>query len=299
MGVKNGPAMFQRMIAWVLRDLSQVMVYIDDVLVGTPEPRPIPVASCSVGDIPLSAEHQPVSCRLGDIPFSAEHQHFSEFSDSFCSPRPIMALQAFKPVVCSVDSDILDLHFHHVFGVLSAFKKHRLFVKGSKMHLFMIIIKFCGHILSGGQRRAAPSKLEAIRKWTPEVMTRVTHLKAFLGLAQYYAIYMKDFAKIAVPLSKQLKNRDVENTKVVWDQEMRDSLQRVKDLLLQNVVLDIPHPYKPYVLEVDSSCCRRITPCCLFSRRLQGDNGKGQVKWRIRASGPSQQSPMVLSWQSR
>jgi hypothetical protein len=37
MGVKNGPAMFQRMIQWALRDLPFVMIYIDDLLVGTPE----------------------------------------------------------------------------------------------------------------------------------------------------------------------------------------------------------------------------------------------------------------------
>ena len=35
MGVKNGPAMFQRMIQWVLRDIPRAIVYIDDVLVGT------------------------------------------------------------------------------------------------------------------------------------------------------------------------------------------------------------------------------------------------------------------------
>ena len=30
----------------------------------------------------------------------------------------------------------------------------------------------------------------AIRKWTPESIKTLTHMKAFLGLAQYYAIYM-------------------------------------------------------------------------------------------------------------
>jgi len=162
------------------------------------------------------------------------------------------------------------------------------------MHLFMITIKFCGHILSGGQRRAAPSKLEAIRKWTPDVMTRVTHLKAFLGLAQYYAIYMKDFARIAVPLSRQLKNRNVDDTRINWDDEMRDSLEKIKILLLENVILDIPDPNKPYVLEVDSSDyavggvlsqhnpAGELRPVACFSRKLQGENGLGQVKWSIR-----------------
>ena len=249
MRVKNGPAMFQRMIACVLRDLTQVMVYIDDVLVGTPEP----VARKSI------------------LPTEPDSRKSSTLSQ-----------------------DILDLHFQHVCSVLTAFRTHKMFVKGAKMHLFMNTIKFCGHILSGGQRRAAPSKLEAIRKWKPEVMTRVTHLKAFLGLAQYYAIYMKDFARIAVPLSKQLKNRSADDSKVVWDAEMRQSLEDIKKLLLENVVLDIPDPYKPYVLEVDSSdyavggvlsqhnLAGELRPVAFFSRKLQGESGKGQVKWSIR-----------------
>ena len=35
MGVKNGPAMFQRMIMWILKDVPYACVYIDDVLVGS------------------------------------------------------------------------------------------------------------------------------------------------------------------------------------------------------------------------------------------------------------------------
>ena len=35
MGVKNGPAMFQRLVQWILRDTQDSTVYIDDVLIGT------------------------------------------------------------------------------------------------------------------------------------------------------------------------------------------------------------------------------------------------------------------------
>ena len=260
MGVKNGPAMFQRMIHWVLRDIPHVMCYIDDVLVGSAAPAP--------------------THRIG---FDGAARQTTSQDSATATPDSVEA-----------GADVLDLHFYHVCSVLDAFRRHKMFVKGSKMHLFMIVIKFCGHILSGGQRRAAPSKLEAIRKWTPEVITRVMHLKGFLGLAQYYAIYMKDFARIAVPLSKQLKNRTTEDTKIIWDPEMRQALDEIKRLLLENVVLDIPDPYKPYVLEVDSSdyavggvlsqhnCAGELRPVAFFSRKLQGDDGKGQVRWSIR-----------------
>jgi hypothetical protein len=234
MGVKNGPAMFQRMIQWILRDLPFAMVYIDDVLIGTPPP------------------------------------------------------------LTNSGSDILDIHYRDIRSVLTTFKKHLLFVKGAKMHLFRETIKFCGHILNNGQRRASPSKLEAIKKWTPENIKTITHLKGFLGLAQYYAIYMKDFAKIAEPLTRQLKNRAPDNTKIQWDDTMRESLTTIKQLMLDNVVLDIADPYKPYVLEVDSSdyavggvlsqhnSSNELRPVAFFSRKLQGEDGKGQVKWSIR-----------------
>lgn len=51
MGVKNGPAMFQRMIQWVTRELPFVMVYIDDALVGTAPQKARPDQSVS-GDLP-------------------------------------------------------------------------------------------------------------------------------------------------------------------------------------------------------------------------------------------------------
>ena len=58
--------------------------------------------------------------------------------------------------------------------------------------------------------------------------------------------------------------------------------------------MDIPDPYKPYVLEVDSSddavggvlsqhnAANELRPVAFFSRKLQGEDGKGQVKWSIR-----------------
>ena len=37
MGIQNVPAIIQRLIQWVLRDVESPMVYIDDVLVGSRE----------------------------------------------------------------------------------------------------------------------------------------------------------------------------------------------------------------------------------------------------------------------
>jgi putative transposase len=232
MGVKNGPAMFQAMISWIIRGLPNVIVYIDDILVGT------------VGD----------------------------------TSHP----------------DCLKMHYKCLQELLDVFRKHHLFAKGSKMHLFKEEIKFCGHILAKGCRRAATSKLDAVNRFTPKTIRTVTHMKQFLGLVQYYAMYLKDFARVAVPLSKELKARNPDDKIIVRDKEMEVALQAIKDDLLNNAVLQLPDPYKPYVLEVDSSdfavggvlsqhnAAGELRPVAFFSRKLQGEQGKGQVGWSIR-----------------
>ena len=65
-------------------------------------------------------------------------------------------------------NSLIECHYGHVRSVLNALRKHKLFVKGIKVHFFVPEIKFCGHIVSHGQRRTAPSKLDALRKWTPD-----------------------------------------------------------------------------------------------------------------------------------
>ena len=124
MGVRNGPAMFQRMISWILLDLPSTVVYIDDALVGTPE------------------------CCSGEL---------------------------------------LPTHYNDVGCLLNRFRSACMGVKGKKVYLFRMSIKFCGQILSNGQRRAAPSMLQAIREWRHQSITTVRRLKSFMGLSQHYA----------------------------------------------------------------------------------------------------------------
>ena len=229
MGVKNGPSMFQRMIQWALREIPCVLVYIDDVLVGTPE-----------------------------------------------------------------SEDTIQSHLQDVSKVLDAFRRNSLAVKGSKMHLFMTMVKFCGHLLFEGKRKAAPSRFEALVKWTPQMVKTVTHLKSFLGLCQYYSPYVRNYAVIVAPLTDQLKSRSAEHTSIVWSDEMRNAFEKIKAELLTNVVLEIADPCKPYVLEVDA-CDHAVggvlsqhdtkgdlRPVAFFSRKLQGSPGKGQCGWSIR-----------------
>jgi hypothetical protein len=221
--------MFQRMIAWILRDLPQVVVYIDDVLIGT----------------------APEGC-----------------------------------------GNILEMHESAVDDVLHRFRKSCLGAKGDKVFFFKTKIKFCGNVLSDGQRRAAPSKVQAIAQWKHTTITTVRRLKSFMCLAQHYAQYVRNFAGIALPLTEETKGTLAR--RLVWTPSMVRAFEDLKAELLHNVVLDIADPSKPYVMETDASDyavggvlsqhndAGELRPVAFFSRKLCGSPGKGQMNWSIR-----------------
>ena len=75
--------------------------------------------------------------------------------------------------------ETLEAHDKAVCKCLECFWKHKLFAKGSKFHMFKRTIKFCGHILSGGTRRAAPNKMKAVEPGQRGPLKRSLRSKAF------------------------------------------------------------------------------------------------------------------------
>ena len=136
--------------------------------------------------------------------------------------------------------------------------------------------------------------MKAIQGWTENSIKTVTQVKGFLGLTQHYAIYMKHYAEWAAPLTDALKNRTKFQTKVEWNERMREGLRKIKEGMAENVMLAIANPYKPYILRVDASGYAvgavlsqldgegKERPCAFFSRKLSGKPGMGQRGWSVR-----------------
>ena len=201
-----------------------------------------------------------------------------------------------------IDEQVLEEHYQSLRRLFACFRKYQLTVKREKCFLFKQRVKFCGHILEKGTRRSAPDKLQAISRWQPEHIRTPTQMKAFLGLTQWYAIYMKDYAKYAAVLSNALTGREphVEASqrqrayRVKWTPEMRVAFDAIKTGMQQEVVLDVANPYKNYVIRMDASKYTvgavleqeyskgQLRPVTFFSRKLQGKNGLGQIGWSTR-----------------
>ena len=67
------------------------------------------------------------------------------------------------------------------------------------MNLAKLCIKYLGHVVENGMVYADPDKVSAVQTWPkPE---NVKEVQQFMGLANYYAQYIRNFADIAAPLT--------------------------------------------------------------------------------------------------
>ena len=86
------------------------------------------------------------------------------------------------------------------------------------------------------------AKLKAVRDWaTPQ---DVKGVRSFLGFANYYQRFVKDFAAIEDPLTS-LTKKDVEWQ---WGPYQRRAFQQLKESLCVALVLLFPDPKLPYTI---------------------------------------------------
>ena len=125
-------------------------------------------------------------------------------------------------------------------------------------------------------------------------------MKAFLGLTQWYSIYMTNYSHHAAILSDALagmesntraSKRKVQHRKIKWIEEMKEAFKAIKLLMHDSAVLQIPDPAKEFLIRTDASkyavgasleqanANGDYRPVAFFSRKLQGRDNLGQGAW--------------------
>ncbi|KAF8768490.1 Retrovirus-related Pol polyprotein like [Argiope bruennichi] len=103
----------------------------------------------------------------------------------------------------AIYSETWEEHLKHVDEVLKRIGAANLTVKPSKCQLAQSRTKYLGHMVGDGVRTPAEAKIKAVIDFpTPKTKTQI---RAFLGLAGYYAHYVEKFSVIAAPLTNALK----------------------------------------------------------------------------------------------
>ena len=90
-------------------------------------------------------------------------------------------------------------HLSHIRKVFKKLRSAKLSMKMSKCNFFSKEIQYLGQILSSTGIQPLPSKTHSIQHMQPP--TTPKQVQAFLGLVSYYRKFIKEYAKIAKPLT--------------------------------------------------------------------------------------------------
>ena len=131
--------------------------------------------------------------------------------------------------------------------VLQVLTDNDLFVNSEKSTFFTDKIEYLGTIVSYGQASMDPEKVKGVTEWP--VPTRVKHVQAFLGLANFYRRFIKDFAKHAKPLTILTKK----DQKWFWGDAQQRAFDGIKQSFVEAPILKIPDDINPFRLETDAS----------------------------------------------
>ena len=143
-------------------------------------------------------------------------------------------------------------HLLYIKQVIEKLQAAKLSMKLSKCHFFSKEIQYLGHILNTKGICPLHLKTQAIQKMCPLITPKQVH--AFLGLVGYYRKFLKDFTKIA----KQLTLLTQQQVKFEWTPAHHEAFLKLKESIIQALILCSPNPSKRYVVYTDTSdnACR-------------------------------------------
>ncbi|GBG65121.1 hypothetical protein CBR_g49484 [Chara braunii] len=146
-----------------------------------------------------------------------------------------------------VFSKTLQEHQGHLRQVLEKLREANFKINAKKCEWAKTQVLYLGHVLDGDGIKPEDSKIAAIRDWpTPRTLTE---LRSFLGLANYYRKFVRNFSTIAAPLRRMLKKEAIWQ----WDKDCTSALKKLKRALIEYPVLEVADPSLPFVVTTHAS----------------------------------------------
>lgn len=146
-------------------------------------------------------------------------------------------------------------HLQNLREVLECLRKHHFYAKLSKCEFMREELCYLGHIVGKHGIRVDPAKVAVIQQWPRP--HNVQALRSFLGLANYFRRFMRNYAAHTSPLTGLtggpavwVYNDREDNS---WPPECERAFQWVKDALASAPTLVPPDFGKDFTVTVDAS----------------------------------------------
>jgi len=138
-------------------------------------------------------------------------------------------------------------HVKHLNEIFDRFRDANLKLHPTKCQFAKNKVLYLGYYITDNGLETDPSKIKIIKDYPKP--TNLKSLRSFIGLAQFYRRFIKDFSKIATPLY-DLQKKDKE---FIWSDDCQNAFQKLKQSLMQTPTLKYPDTTKPFILNTDAS----------------------------------------------
>ncbi|XP_021754398.1 uncharacterized protein LOC110719718 [Chenopodium quinoa] len=147
----------------------------------------------------------------------------------------------------SVYGSSFDVCLSNLTKILKRCEECNLVLNWEKCHFMVTQGVVLGHIVSDEGIQVDKAKVEVIEKLPPPV--NVKGVKSFLGHAGFYRRFIKDFSKIAKPLTQLL----LKDAPFDFTDECLDSFNMIKQALISTPIICAPDWNLPFEIMCDAS----------------------------------------------
>jgi len=151
-------------------------------------------------------------------------------------------LQAYLDDLCTaflddifIYSNTLTEHKEQVYKVLKALSDAGLHLKPEKCHFHKQEVKYLGFIITTNGIKMDPEKVSCVLGW--EVPRTVTDVQCFLGFANFYRRFIRDYSKVVTPLTRMTKKEGGKYVPFVWGPEQQAAFDLLKKVLTSAPIL--------------------------------------------------------------
>lgn len=150
-------------------------------------------------------------------------------------------------------------HLENLELVFKTLESANMKVQLNKCEFAKQEVEFLGYVVSSEGIKTNPKKVEAVANFP--IPRNLKELRSFLGMSGYYRRFIRDYAKIAKPLTALLRGdagnvskRNSRKIDIQLNEEAVEAFNKIKSTLIsRDIVLAHPNFEKEFELTTDAS----------------------------------------------